>query len=59
MLDVMYEVPASDDIAGVKITRPVVLGETKPSCGASPIKPPPEPTRAAAGPARQARTCAI
>jgi ATP-dependent Clp protease ATP-binding subunit ClpX len=30
MLDVMYDSPASDDIAGVKITRPVVLGETKP-----------------------------
>jgi ATP-dependent Clp protease ATP-binding subunit ClpX len=30
MLDVMFDSPASDDIAGVKITRPVVLGETKP-----------------------------
>ena len=30
MLDVMYEVPGSDDILHVKITRPVVLGETKP-----------------------------
>jgi ATP-dependent Clp protease ATP-binding subunit ClpX len=30
MLDVMFESPSSDDIAGIKITRPVVLGETKP-----------------------------
>jgi ATP-dependent Clp protease ATP-binding subunit ClpX len=30
MLDVMFESPSSDDIVGVKITRPVVLGETKP-----------------------------
>ena len=30
MLDVMFDAPASEDIAGVKITRPVVLGETKP-----------------------------
>ncbi len=30
MLDVMYEVPTSEDVAGVKITRPVVLGESKP-----------------------------
>jgi ATP-dependent Clp protease ATP-binding subunit ClpX len=30
MLDVMYDAPASDDIAGVTITRPVVLGEDKP-----------------------------
>ena len=30
MLDVMYEIPTSEDILGVKITRPVVLGETKP-----------------------------
>src|SRR5207302_10633083 len=30
MLDVMFDIPTSDDIVGVKITRPVVLGETKP-----------------------------
>jgi ATP-dependent Clp protease ATP-binding subunit ClpX len=30
MLDVMYDVPGNPDIAGVKITRPVVLGECKP-----------------------------
>jgi ATP-dependent Clp protease ATP-binding subunit ClpX len=30
MLDVMFDSPASEDIVGVKITRPVVLGETKP-----------------------------
>jgi len=30
MLDVMYEVPSSDDILSVKITRPVVLDEAKP-----------------------------
>ena len=30
MLDVMYEVPSSDDILSVKITRPVVLEEAKP-----------------------------
>ncbi|MBM3836237.1 MAG: ATP-dependent Clp protease ATP-binding subunit ClpX [Verrucomicrobia bacterium] len=30
MLDVMYEVPGSDDILSVKITRPVVLEEAKP-----------------------------
>jgi ATP-dependent Clp protease ATP-binding subunit ClpX len=30
MLDVMFDSPSSDDIAGVKITRPVVLGETQP-----------------------------
>ncbi len=30
MLDVMFDVPTNDDIVGVKITRPVVLGETKP-----------------------------
>jgi ATP-dependent Clp protease ATP-binding subunit ClpX len=30
MLDVMYDAPASDDIAGVTITRPAVLGEAKP-----------------------------
>jgi len=30
MLDLMYEIPGSDDILTVKITQPVVLGETKP-----------------------------
>jgi ATP-dependent Clp protease ATP-binding subunit ClpX len=30
MLDVMYDIPTSDDIVGVTITRPAVLGETKP-----------------------------
>jgi ATP-dependent Clp protease ATP-binding subunit ClpX len=30
MLDVMYEAPASDDIAGVTVTRQAVLGEAKP-----------------------------
>lgn len=30
MLDVMYEVPGSDDIIAVKITRPVVLDQAKP-----------------------------
>jgi ATP-dependent Clp protease ATP-binding subunit ClpX len=30
MLDVMYDVPSSDDILTVKITRGVVLGESKP-----------------------------
>jgi ATP-dependent Clp protease ATP-binding subunit ClpX len=30
MLDVMYDVPGNSDIAGVKITRPVVVGECKP-----------------------------
>jgi ATP-dependent Clp protease ATP-binding subunit ClpX len=30
MLDVMYEAPASDDIAAVTVTRPAVLGEAKP-----------------------------
>jgi len=30
MLDVMFEIPTSEDITGVKITRAVVLGETKP-----------------------------
>lgn len=30
MLDVMYEVPGSDDIVAVKITRPVVLDQAKP-----------------------------
>src|SRR5579859_1256700 len=30
MLDVMYDVPSSDDIVQVNITQPVVTGETKP-----------------------------
>jgi ATP-dependent Clp protease ATP-binding subunit ClpX len=30
MLDIMFEVPSSDDILHVKITRAVALGETKP-----------------------------
>jgi len=30
MLDVMYEVPDNGDILDIKITRPVVLGESKP-----------------------------
>ncbi len=30
MLDLMYEIPGSDDILSVKITRPVVLDEAKP-----------------------------
>src|SRR6185436_6641313 len=30
MLDLMFEIPESDDIIAVKITRPVVLGECKP-----------------------------
>ena len=30
MLDVMFEIPTDDDIAAVKITRAVVLGESKP-----------------------------
>ncbi|HVY70018.1 MAG TPA: ATP-dependent Clp protease ATP-binding subunit ClpX [Verrucomicrobiae bacterium] len=30
MLDVMFEAPTSEDILGVKITRPVVLGECPP-----------------------------
>jgi ATP-dependent Clp protease ATP-binding subunit ClpX len=30
MLDVMYDVPGSDDILHIKITRSAVLGETKP-----------------------------
>ena len=30
MLDVMFEVPSSDDILQVKITRPVVAGDAKP-----------------------------
>jgi ATP-dependent Clp protease ATP-binding subunit ClpX len=30
MLDVMYEAPTYEDIAGVTVTRPAVLGEAKP-----------------------------
>jgi ATP-dependent Clp protease ATP-binding subunit ClpX len=30
MLDVMYEVPANEEIIGVTVTRPAVLGEAKP-----------------------------
>ncbi|PYK97166.1 MAG: ATP-dependent Clp protease ATP-binding subunit ClpX [Verrucomicrobia bacterium] len=30
MLDVMYDIPGSDDVLAVTITRPVVLGESKP-----------------------------
>jgi ATP-dependent Clp protease ATP-binding subunit ClpX len=30
MLDIMYEVPGSDDILSIKITRPAVLDEAKP-----------------------------
>ena len=30
MLDVMYDVPANEDIIGVTVTRPAVLGECKP-----------------------------
>ena len=30
MLDVMYDVPGSDDIVHVHITQQVVTGETKP-----------------------------
>jgi ATP-dependent Clp protease ATP-binding subunit ClpX len=30
MLDVMYDVPTTEDILGVTITRPAVLGESKP-----------------------------
>ncbi len=30
MLDIMYDVPSSDDILHVNITRPVVLGDSKP-----------------------------
>jgi ATP-dependent Clp protease ATP-binding subunit ClpX len=30
MLDVMYEIPSSEEIAAVTITRAVVLGEIKP-----------------------------
>jgi ATP-dependent Clp protease ATP-binding subunit ClpX len=30
MLDIMYDVPGSDDIAHVHITQPVVTGQAKP-----------------------------
>jgi ATP-dependent Clp protease ATP-binding subunit ClpX len=30
MLDVMYDIPSNDDILGVTLTRPAVLGESKP-----------------------------
>ena len=30
MLDLMYDVPDNDDILAVKITRPVVLEQSKP-----------------------------
>jgi ATP-dependent Clp protease ATP-binding subunit ClpX len=30
MLDVMYDVPESGDILNIKITKPVVMGESKP-----------------------------
>jgi len=30
MLDVMYDAPANEDVAGVTVTRPAVLGEAKP-----------------------------
>jgi ATP-dependent Clp protease ATP-binding subunit ClpX len=30
MLDVMYDIPTNDDIIGVTVTRPAVLGEAKP-----------------------------
>ena len=30
MLDVMYEIPNSDDVLSVKVTQPAVLGEAKP-----------------------------
>jgi ATP-dependent protease Clp ATPase subunit len=30
MLDVMYEVPDNGDILTIKITKPVVLGESQP-----------------------------
>ena len=30
MLDVMYDIPSSEDVLAVTITRPAVLGETKP-----------------------------
>jgi ATP-dependent Clp protease ATP-binding subunit ClpX len=30
MLDLMYEIPSRDDVAAIKITAAVVLGEAKP-----------------------------
>jgi len=30
MLDVMYDIPGSEDVVGVTLTRPAVLGESKP-----------------------------
>jgi ATP-dependent Clp protease ATP-binding subunit ClpX len=30
MLDTMYDVPSREDVLGVKITKPVVLGDSKP-----------------------------
>ena len=30
MLDVMFDIPTSDDVVGIKITKAVVLGEVKP-----------------------------
>jgi ATP-dependent Clp protease ATP-binding subunit ClpX len=30
MLDVMYEIPGTEDILSIKVTRPAVLGEAKP-----------------------------
>jgi ATP-dependent Clp protease ATP-binding subunit ClpX len=30
MLDVMYDIPSNEDIIGVKITRAVVMGKSKP-----------------------------
>ena len=30
MLDVMYDIPGNEDIVGIKITQPVVRGESKP-----------------------------
>ncbi|MEW6303580.1 MAG: ATP-dependent Clp protease ATP-binding subunit ClpX [Verrucomicrobiota bacterium] len=30
MLDVMYDIPGTEDIVGIKITRPVVQGKSKP-----------------------------
>jgi ATP-dependent Clp protease ATP-binding subunit ClpX len=38
MLDVMFDAPSSEDILHVKITRPVVLGETKPLIRRKPDK---------------------
>jgi ATP-dependent Clp protease ATP-binding subunit ClpX len=30
LLEVMYDVPGDDDITGIKITRPVISGESRP-----------------------------